>query len=795
MKKVLSLIAILCMALVCFAGCDLFTQTDPETPCEHDWVDATCTDPKTCSLCGETEGEPDALNHKAEADDGDCTTAVKCANCDTIVVAALTHTAEADDGDVTTAVKCANEGCDHIFVPAKAAITLTIPTFENGEVVANKKNYAIGDTIKLEIYPDKNYTQKLYINGEPLLLDWNNDVFTFVAEKDAYVISGSFEQGLDIKAYDPTRWNTMNIAHGVVTTYYPGQPDSWWFDLNGNYQSLEIIAKNYLPLEESMDNQSSNPKVDGYHSVIRMTLSNGKHYAFRLYNDKGTYAVSCSGVSGAVTGWGNWKNVGNLLGYSINDAMAGEGVKFKIERTAANVITISVNGVVMFTYTMDGVTAEDKVTAVGFQHNRNSGEYVDIPFALTEACDHAWDAATCTTPKTCLECGETVGTELGHSYTNYTSNNDATCTVDGTKTAQCDNCTEKDTVVDAGSAGHKDTDGDLKCNSCGDNMCEEHEAEDDGNCLTEVKCAKCGEILLAAASDHKPEADDGDVTTEVKCTNKGCNHIVVPAKEAIDFTIPTFENGTITADKKNYAVGDTVTLTVSPANDYAQKLYINGEAILVDTNSKYSFVVEEGKTYNITGEFVNVKGKWYWTNNGEFGLLNQAHGIISCPAHPGKDATGELVPTLNKYYGGKVLVTDPFKGTKKDYAIVLKMKFSDGSQAAIRLVNKDGNGHYMVQTFGLDGNLLSNGNKDKNTWTWYYDLNAEENAAVANGEGVWFSLVREGTNIKVAVNGSVKTRNDVTVNVPVDVVLSEFKVQAYNYDKAVDLKYEFYMTE
>ena len=121
MKKVLSLIAILCMALVFFAGCDLFPQSTTEKPCEHKWIDATCVAAKTCSVCGATEGEPDSLNHRPEEDDGDCTTAVKCANegCDEIIVAALNHAPETDDGDCTTAVKCANEGCNVILVAAK----------------------------------------------------------------------------------------------------------------------------------------------------------------------------------------------------------------------------------------------------------------------------------------------------------------------------------------------------------------------------------------------------------------------------------------------------------------------------------------------------------------------------------------------------------------------------------------------------------------------------------------------------------------------------------------------------
>ena len=65
-------------------------------------------------------------------------------------------------------------------------------------------------------------------------------------------------------------------------------------------------------------------------------------------------------------------------------------------------------------------------------------------------------AATCTTAQTCTVCGTTIVAATGHSYTNYKSNNDATCTEDGTKTATCDNgCGTKSTVTDVGSAkGH-----------------------------------------------------------------------------------------------------------------------------------------------------------------------------------------------------------------------------------------------------------------------------------------------------------------------------------------------------
>lgn len=52
---------------------------------------------------------------------------------------------------------------------------------------------------------------------------------------------------------------------------------------------------------------------------------------------------------------------------------------------------------------------------------------------------------------------------LGHSFSHYIFNEDAECTKDGTETAQCDRCTEKDTRNRAGSARGHDESGDWLC--------------------------------------------------------------------------------------------------------------------------------------------------------------------------------------------------------------------------------------------------------------------------------------------------------------------------------------------
>ena len=67
---------------------------------------------------------------------------------------------------------------------------------------------------------------------------------------------------------------------------------------------------------------------------------------------------------------------------------------------------------------------------------------------------HNFAEATCTKPATCTVegCGATKGTPLGHRFTNYQSDNNATVEEDGTETAMCDRgCGATDTRTDAGS--------------------------------------------------------------------------------------------------------------------------------------------------------------------------------------------------------------------------------------------------------------------------------------------------------------------------------------------------------
>jgi len=159
---------------------------------EHNWVKATCTAPKTCTICNETEGEE--LGHSYEEN--------KCERCDSIVSITLTtpnitsetpievknylngeltskfnitaleyeYTASVDDNVKITVTVSAEKTYDKVSNDVSSACVLVYKVYDENGCVVTSGTYTtpylmVGDKIA-----DKNFTISGLNNGQTYTL-------------------------------------------------------------------------------------------------------------------------------------------------------------------------------------------------------------------------------------------------------------------------------------------------------------------------------------------------------------------------------------------------------------------------------------------------------------------------------------------------------------------------------------------------------------------------------------------------------------------------------------------------
>lgn len=214
---------------------------------------------------------------------------------------------------------------------------------------------------------------------------------------------------------------------------------------------------------------------------------------------------------------------------------------------------------------------------------------------------------------TCTVCGKAETTVVDNdsalecSFTTYTSNNDATCAVDGTKTAYCDyGCGKTDTITDEGSSA------------------DVAHTWDDGEVTTAATCTTEGVMTYTCtvegcsetktetidATGHSFEVDGYDITTDtnatyevatckddgywtVTCTADDCNEVYTVtdtnSKDSVAHTYPTeaeLEAGTATG---------TYTSANADGNGYwTVECSVCGEKTeIIDEGSYAAYVADE----------------------------------------------------------------------------------------------------------------------------------------------------------------------------------------------------------
>lgn len=255
---------------------------------------------------------------------------------------------------------------------------------------------------------------------------------------------------------------------------------------------------------------------------------------------------------------------------------------------------------------------------------------VAVSFAFAFAPEHAHDyTSEITKEATCdndgeitytCSCGDDFVIKLGatgHSFTNYVSDNNATCTEDGTKTAKCDNCDATKTLTENNTAkGH------TPAEAVQENVVNASCA-DDGSYESVVYCANgCGfeysreTVIVEATGEHvyatETERVDATCTEDgyvVKACGCGATETTTLDATGHSYGAPAYEwNDDYTA----------CVATITCANDASHAVTKNGTVTFETTAATCK---EAGKTvYTATFE-----GEGYATQTAEVDIPTLAH--------------------------------------------------------------------------------------------------------------------------------------------------------------------------
>ena len=235
----------------------------------HNWTPATCTVPKTCSVCHATEGDPlghtEGTEWKSDKDNHWHTCTV--AGCGVVIESSkAAHTPDRSEPTYDDAVKCAI--CGYVITPALSnpTVTLTVPftktVKQGGNVAPGTKTFAlevfeIGNSNESE-YPDVTVTATVTTNGkgvyegtftisgpERQIAAFVSEGF-FVREKNDNAANWTYSDAVWFVAYEQVN-DTGNTTPGTI----PSEPEYALVPYAATVD--DSGAASYVPVSTSSD--------------------------------------------------------------------------------------------------------------------------------------------------------------------------------------------------------------------------------------------------------------------------------------------------------------------------------------------------------------------------------------------------------------------------------------------------------------------------------------------------------------------------------------------------------------
>lgn len=209
-----------------------------------------------------------------------------------------------------------------------------------------------------------------------------------------------------VKDLEENQWLSRNAACYVCSEFYLGLTGQKWEFVQTNIDNLDVYRSITISNTERFLGKNISIEVDGNKVVIPLpaNVSDGQtvHFPQKGRKDLAT------GMTG--------------------DLYVTIHVTVESSRKKGSILGISVAAIVLIFVILISLGKGGQ----GTTKTQNNSAYPGKSQANSHT--HSWQNATCSTPKICTICGETVGSEIGHQWADATYAAPQTCTVCGTTT-------------------------------------------------------------------------------------------------------------------------------------------------------------------------------------------------------------------------------------------------------------------------------------------------------------------------------------------------------------------------
>ena len=387
--------------------CKLCFQTDG-TIHMHDWKEATCTSPKTCTGCGLSEGFP--LNHVTT--DGPCDESRSCINCGLVIEAPSHYYDSYTDPD------CNYCGRNRYVACGGTGIDMILTSIEGGDF--SLKNDEGGLSLSLvQFFMAEGISYWEYIITTPeagqyeVILGQEGSEETL--DMTLYVYDHEFYEGICLICgmEEETHVHTWKSATCEKAAECTQCGESYGEPLNHDFSGKacsESAQCARCGQSRGKESHSYDDRYDAHCNICyqqRVRVCGDEKLFISVFSEKkgGFRLKSPSDITMKDEGY-DQINGGYQYYYSLKFSQTGT-----------------------FEVVLEDLSGGDPVrfTAEKKQHEYEDGSCIYCDKIAPNVHVHDWQDSTCTKPAYCSGCGETRGEARGHSFTEANCLDPETC--------------------------------------------------------------------------------------------------------------------------------------------------------------------------------------------------------------------------------------------------------------------------------------------------------------------------------------------------------------------------------